>query len=172
MQAIATNYMQQETSINCENWTFENFQELFMALKGMEGFRLTLTFGQAASDSRLQGSTVTKIDERVLGQYLGRLGVAPHLRGYSYLKTGIRHCLDTPEEMESVTKLLYPAIAKEHCTTSGRVEHGIRHAISLAWEKRNEEEWGKIFGFREAERPTNSEFLAALTDHILMGLPG
>ena len=156
----AENCMNQGVDISFDNWTLEKMQELFQSLRGMEGCRVTLTFGAKESNG--------KITEKALVKHLARLGFAPHLRGYAYLKTGIRHCLEAPQEMESVTKLLYPAIAKEHGTTAARVEHGIRHAIALAWEERDEEECGFIFGFRKSHRPTNSEFLAALTDYIHM----
>ena len=151
----------QAWNINCENWTLEKIVELLGSLQEMKGCRITLTFGNEENVNK-------KTEERVLGQYLNKLGFAPHLRGYSYLKTGIRHCIETPQEMESVTKLLYPAIAREHNTTAARVEHGIRHAIAQAWDGRDEEEWGSVFGFRNSRRPSNSEFLAALTDYIYM----
>ncbi len=159
------NYLQNQQNqawdINCENWTLEKILDLFRSLQGMKGCRITLSFGNEEEKNQ-------KTEERALGQYLNKLGFAPHLRGYAYLKTGIRHCIETPQEMESVTKILYPAIAKEHNTTAARVEHGIRHAIAQAWDSRNEEEWGSVFGFRNARRPSNSEFLAALTDYIYM----
>lgn len=156
----AVNCMNQGMDISFENWSLDKMQELFQSLQGMEECRVTLTFGAKEPNDR--------ITEKALVKHLARLGFAPHLRGYAYLKTGIRRCLESPHEMESVTKLLYPAIAKEHETTAARVEHGIRHAIALAWEGRDEEEWGFIFGFRKSHRPTNSEFLAALTDYIHM----
>lgn len=156
--------MVQETNISCENWTEENFLQLFSLLKENKGLKLTLSFG---NDEK----TVTAVQKPEIGRYLTRLGIGRHLNGFSYIKTGVRHCLDNPEELESVTKLLYPAIAKEHQTTAGRVEHGIRHAISLAWEERNMEEWEKVFGYRAGvsqTKPTNTEFLAALADYLLL----
>ncbi|MBQ9990845.1 MAG: sporulation initiation factor Spo0A C-terminal domain-containing protein [Lachnospiraceae bacterium] len=156
--------MNQESYINYEQFTEENFLQLFSLLKENKGLKLTISFGD---DS--QNMVVSQKPE--IGRYLTRLGIGRHLNGFSYLKTGIRHCLDHPEEMESVTKILYPAIAKEHNTTAGRVEHGIRHAISLAWEERNTEEWIRVFGYRAASaqgKPTNTEFLAALADYIVL----
>ncbi len=159
-----TPQMYQETSINCESWTPENMIQLFNLLKSNKGIKLTLSFDNEEKPALAN-------QDSGISRHLTRLGIGRHLNGFSYLKTGIRHCIDSPEEMESVTKLLYPAIAKEHHTTAGRVEHGIRHAISLAWEERNKAEWEKIFGYRVESsqgRPTNTEFLAALSDYILL----
>lgn len=152
-----------EQMINCQNWTAQNFQELFTMLKENKGVKVILTFEQQESKMKHSNS------EKVLGMYLARLGFSAHLNGYSYIKTAIKHCINNPEEMESVTKLLYPAIAREHNTTAGKVEHSIRHAITLAWKKENKKEWETIFGYRMefyAHKPTNSEFLATLTDYI------
>ena len=91
------------------------------------------------------------------------------LRGYSYLKYSVVRCLCNPEELESVTKILYPAIAKQFGTTSGRVEHGIRHAIQKTYENGRTTEWENVFGrnYKSCyKKPTNSQFIAALSDFI------
>ncbi|MGN1314873.1 MAG: sporulation initiation factor Spo0A C-terminal domain-containing protein [Lachnospiraceae bacterium] len=153
----------QEESISCENWTAENFLQLFEMLKENRGLKLTLSFGEE--------KTYTAVQRPSVGHYLTRLGIGRHLNGFSYIKTGIMQCLEMPQDLESVTKLLYPAIAAKHQTTAGRVEHGIRHAITLAWNGRNQEEWEKVFGYRvhsDQGKPTNTEFLAALTDYLLL----
>ncbi len=160
-----TTLMHQGASISSESWTPENVIQLLSILKDSRGMKLTLSFENEEKSALIN-------QDSQISRHLSLLGIGRHLNGYSYLKTGIRHCLDFPEELESVTKLLYPAIAKEHQTTAGRVEHGIRHAIGLAWEERNKMEWEKIFGYRAESaqgRPTNTEFLAALSDYILLG---
>lgn len=154
--------MIQESNISYEQLTEENFLQLFSFLKENKGLKLTISFGE--------DKQYTEVKQKPeIGSYLTRLGIGRHLNGFSYIKTGVRHCMENPEELESVTKLLYPSIAKEHKTTAGRVEHGIRHAISLAWEGRNMAEWERIFGFRATSsqgKPTNTEFLAALADYV------
>lgn len=154
--------MIQESNISYEQLTEENFLQLFSLLKKNKGLKLTISFGEDEQHAETK-------QKPGIGSYLTRLGIGRHLNGFSYIKTGVRHCMENPEELESVTKLLYPAIAKEHKTTAGRVEHGIRHAISLAWEGRNMAEWERIFGFRATSsqgKPTNTEFLAALADFV------
>ena len=70
------------------------------------------------------------------------------------------------EELEGVTKRLYPAIAKECRTCAGRVEHAIRHAIHTSWEKGDVRQQRMVFGYdRESgNRPTNAEFIARMID--------
>ena len=73
----------------------------------------------------------------------------------------------------TVTKELYPGIAKKFDTTPSRVERGIRHAIELAWERGHadtltlEQIYGYVRNY-ERQKPTNSEFIAVLSDKLRM----
>lgn len=150
-----------EKYINCQDWDRQHFEELFAALKNHAEIKVVLSFENAEK--------TTDNWERIVGNCLVKLGVPVHLKGYGYIKTGILRCILEPEELEGVTKILYPAIAKIHHTTAGKVEHGIRHAISKAWEIENKSEWERIFGHRLTSnmgKPSNSEFLAAISDYI------
>jgi len=107
--------------------------------------------------------------EKIVGHYLNRLGIPLHLNGYQYIKYGIVRCLKCPEELESVTKILYPNIAKRYHTSAAKVEHGIRHAIAKAWAEKQEEAWESLlgsFGKSGKVKPTNSQFIAAIADYI------
>ena len=69
----------------------------------------------------------------------------------------------------SVTKVLYPTIAKKHGTTSSRVERAIRHAIEVAWNRGRMETLDALFGYTintGKGKPTNSEFIALIADKI------
>ncbi len=98
------------------------------------------------------------------------IGVSPNLRGYCYIKTGIRLCVEERSIMESVTKCLYPEIARQFGTTASRVEHAIRHAITKAWERENLQMQLFFFGrsLGDKMRPTNASFIATLADHIYL----
>lgn len=64
-------------------------------------------------------------------------------------------------------QLLYPEIAKKCKTTTSSVERAIRHAIDIVWIKGNQELLKEIFGtfvMEGQERPTNSQFIAAVAD--------
>lgn len=151
-----------EYNIDCTGWNKEAFVELFSSFSDNTTAKIVLY----VEDTR-EVSEQTR--EKIVADYLIRLGVPIHLKGYGYLKCGILRCLDHSEELESMTKILYPNIAEKYNTTVGKVEHGIRHAIQKAWEVENKEGWEKVFGKGHRNlksKPTNSYFIAALCDHI------
>lgn len=107
--------------------------------------------------------------ELMVTDIIHQLGIPAHIKGYYYIRTGIVLSIENPELLESVTKLLYPTIAKEYNTTSSRVERAIRHAIEIAWERGNTDILNNFFGYTIDSfkgKPTNSEFLALITDRI------
>ena len=97
------------------------------------------------------------------------IGVPAHLKGYHYLRDAIILSGKDMEVVSSVTKLLYPTIAKHFRTTDQKVERAIRNAIEVSWERGNVETFEKIFGYSVATgrtRPTNSEYIARIADNI------
>lgn len=97
------------------------------------------------------------------------LGMPAHLRGYHYLREAICLTMDDMELVGSVTKLLYPEIAKRYRTESEKVERAIRSLIEVAWKRGNEEMFEQIFGYSRIcgnARPTNSEFIVGMADLI------
>lgn len=102
---------------------------------------------------------------------LHRMGVPAHLKGYYYLRSAIMISLQENNMVSSVTKLLYPKIAKEYYTTEQKVERSIRNAIEVAWKHGNPEFFETEFGYNNIagrERPSNSECIARVVDHIRM----
>lgn len=96
---------------------------------------------------------------------LAALGMPSHLKGYLYLRTALELCRKDPEELDGITKRLYPDVARKYGTSGDKVEHAIRHAIEAAWRRGNSSEWERLFGKQE-KRPTNSEFIARLNDYV------
>ena len=97
------------------------------------------------------------------------IGVPAHLKGYHYLRDAIILSGKDMEVVSSVTKLLYPTIAKHFKTTDQNVERAIRNAIEVSWSRGNVETFEKIFGYSVASgrtRPTNSEYIARIADNI------
>ena len=95
------------------------------------------------------------------------LGIPAHIKGYQYIREGIIMAIEDINMMNYITKLLYPTIAKKYKTTSSSVERAIRHAIDIVWIKGNQELLKEIFGtfvMEGQERPTNSQFIAAVAD--------
>lgn len=102
---------------------------------------------------------------------LRRMGVPAHLNGYYYLRSAIIISLGDSSAVSSVTKLLYPEIAKEFVTTEQKVERGIRNAIEVAWKTGNPDFFTTQFGYRNRagrRRPSNSECIAGIVDFIRM----
>ena len=97
------------------------------------------------------------------------IGVPAHLKGYHYLRDAIILSGKDMEVVSSVTKLLYPTIAKHFKTTDQKVERAIRNAIEVSWSRGTVETFEKIFGYSVASgrtRPTNSEYIARIADNI------
>lgn len=106
-------------------------------------------------------------DEKV-ADLLVRLGIRPNLKGYHYLRTALRICMKDRDELDGITKRLYPTIARKHGTTADKVEHAIRHAIQTAWMKGDGKTQKALFGycFEEGKRPTNSEFVMQILEYM------
>lgn len=101
------------------------------------------------------------------------LGVPAHVRGYQYVRDAIVTAVQRPECLGAITKDLYPSLAARHNTTPTRVERAIRHAIEVACTRGNREQLAELFGFSlkgERGKPTNSEFVAKLSDLLRMDL--
>ena len=100
---------------------------------------------------------------------LHEIGIPAHIKGYQYLRDAIVISVQDQEMLTSVTKILYPSIAKKHQTTPSRVERAIRHAIEVAWDRGDLETLQKFFGYTVSNtkgKPTNSEFIAMIADKI------
>ena len=105
----------------------------------------------------------------VISDIMRQIGVPAHIKGYHYLRTAIKYCLDDSEMLSSVTKILYPSVAKKYKTTSSRVERAIRHAIEVAWDRGDVDVLNSYFGYtihNDRGKPTNSEFIAMISDKL------
>lgn len=97
------------------------------------------------------------------------IGVPAHIKGYMYLRDAISMVYNDIELLGSITKVLYPDIAKKYNTTASRVERAIRHAIEVAWSRGNIESISNLFGYTVSmskAKPTNSEFIAMVADKL------
>ena len=153
----------------------------YFMLKPFEFDRLALKILQCAGKkvekqkrvSILQGSKPQKLDQRQLDAtitaIIKEIGVPAHIKGYAYLREAIQMVYLDVELLGSITKVLYPDIAKKFDTTPSRVERAIRHAIEVAWNRGNYESISKMFGYTVhhlKSKPTNSEFIAMIADKI------
>ena len=107
--------------------------------------------------------------ERLVSHMMRDMGVPAHLKGYRYVRSAVLIAEEDMKVVGSVTKLLYPEIAKQYNTTDCKVERAIRNAIEISWERGNKETFERLFGYCVKSgqgRPTNSEYIAAIADTI------
>lgn len=97
------------------------------------------------------------------------IGVPAHIKGYQYLRDGIVMAVEDAQVINSITKVLYPCIAKKYETTPSRVERAMRHAIEVAWSRGKVDIFHQVFGYSintGKGKPTNGEFIAMLADRV------
>ncbi len=121
-----------------------------------------------SSDEKDSGSM-----EMQITSILHNLGIPAHIKGFAYLRCAIGMTAADPDMINYVTKTLYPSVAKVYSTTTSRVERAIRHAIEVAWDRGDLEVLNKYFGYtisRQRGKPTNSEFIAMISDKLRLGV--
>ena len=115
------------------------------------------------------GAYGTRNLETDVTNIIHEIGVPAHIKGYQYLRDAIILAVNDIEMLNSITKVLYPTIAKKHQTTPSRVERAIRHAIEVAWSRGKMDTIDALFGYTVSTgkgKPTNSEFIALIADKI------
>lgn len=122
----------------------------------------------AAQEPQKAPVSVRNLEQDVTDM-IHEIGVPAHIKGYQYLREAIMMSVDDPAMISSITKILYPTIAKRFQTTPSRVERAIRHAIEVAWSRGKMETLDALFGYTidtGKGKPTNSEFIALIADRI------
>lgn len=107
--------------------------------------------------------------EVMITEIIHQIGVPAHIKGYHYLRESIMLAVKDADIINSVTKQLYPSVAKRFNTTSSRVERAIRHAIEVAWDRGDVDILNSYFGYtihNGRGKPTNSEFIAMIADKL------
>lgn len=125
-----------------------------------KGYLLSYAQKPRKEEHSLEGAVTEMIHE---------IGIPAHIKGYQYLRDAIMMCVSDTEMLNSITKILYPTIAKKNSTTASRVERAIRHAIEVAWSRGKIDTIDELFGYtinNKKGKPTNSEFIALIADKI------
>ena len=120
----------------------------------------------AVREKRAAGS----LDEKISNIFIS-IGIPPHIKGYGYLREGIKIAVEEPSIINNVTKQLYPRIAEKFSTTPSKVERAIRHSIEVAWNRQRIDAINAVFGVRVyigSDKPTNSEFIALVADKLIL----
>ncbi len=125
---------------------------------------------QKGGVSSFGGVRKESLEEKISKIFIN-VGIPPHIKGYSFLREGVRLAVEDPEIINNITKRLYPAIGEKYQTTASKVERAIRHAIEVAWNRGRIESINNILGVRAyigADKPTNGEFIALVADKMLL----
>ena len=123
----------------------------------------------AGQDTIIKNAGPVRDLEKDVTEMIHEIGVPAHIKGYQYLREAIMMSVEDNEMLSSITKVLYPSIAKKYQTTPSRVERAIRHAIEVAWSRGRMETLDALFGYTintGKGKPTNSEFIALIADKI------
>ncbi len=107
--------------------------------------------------------------EAQITDMIHQIGVPAHIKGYQYLRRAIMMAVEDEKIIDSVTKKLYPSVARVYGTTPSRVERAIRHAIEVAWDRGDVDTINSYFGYTVQSsrgKPTNSEFIALIADKL------
>lgn len=133
-----------------------------------------LSIGGFADNRRTDYGHEDETDlESLVTDVILHIGIPAHIKGYHYIREAIILSVHDSQMINSVTKLLYPTIAKKFDTTSSRVERAIRHAIEIAWDRGDVDTLDSYFGYtinNGRGKPTNSEFIAMIADKLRLKL--
>lgn len=124
---------------------------------------------QATPNTQGEGYRFSGDLEMDVTNILLEIGIPAHIKGYQYIREGIIMSFYDRNMLHYITKFLYPSIAQKYKTTSSSVERTIRHAIEIAWRRGSLETLEELFGNTVCAgkgKPTNSEFMALLTDKL------
>lgn len=145
---------------------FKIMRDLLKERKNTEIFELK---NDPVDEFGFLSNKVEDIIENKVTKIIHKVGVPAHIKGYQYLRRAIIKAIIDKDIINSVTKELYPQVAKDFGTTSPRVERAIRHAIEVAWNRGDEDTIQSIFGYTiqsNKGKPTNSEFIAMISDRL------
>ncbi len=143
-------------------------------------FQIMITVPSGTREEIRPAETLIRTDvphdlEKDVTDMIHEIGVPAHIKGYQYLREAIMMSVEDVEMLGSITKVLYPTIAKKYQTTPSRVERAIRHAIEVAWSRGRMETLDALFGYTintGKGKPTNSEFIALIADKIRLQYRG
>ena len=124
---------------------------------------------------RISSFTETPLSKSTLDDKISKIfisvGIPPHIKGYSFLREGVKMVVNNPSIINNITKQLYPMIGERFSTTPSKVERAIRHAIEVSWAKGRIDSINSLFGvsvYLGQEKPTNGEFIALIADKMLL----
>lgn len=117
--------------------------------------------------NEIKAETAT-MDEEIAHIFLA-IGIPAHIKGYQFLREGVKMVADNREIIDMITQQLYPQVANQFHTTASKVESAMRHAIDISWTRGKLANINRIFGceiYTKNEKPTNGEFIALIAEKL------
>jgi len=93
------------------------------------------------------------------------LGFSTKHNGFGYLREAV--LLMAKDPAQSVTKVLYPAVAHTFSCQKENVERSIRTALDCAWERGDRRLWNHYFPDAR-HRPSNAVFISRIVESLLL----
>ena len=125
-------------------------------------------FSRVICMTKENNHNITQPKERTyegVTEIIHKIGIPAHIKGYDYIRSAVIYLMKAKKTSDvSLTKELYPTIAKEFGTTASRVERATRHGFEVAFKKGNLKLIEEIFG--TTTRVSNGEALAAMAEYL------
>jgi len=158
-------FVQRAFNLGAEYYMLKPFDPatLYDRLLDIFNMRSPVTLPTPAVKSR-------SLDEQITSIFL-TIGIPAHIKGYQFLREGIKMVIKNPDIINNITKQLYPGIAVHFDTSASKIERAIRHAIEVAWTRGKIDNVNAIFGYNiysKNDKPTNGEFIALIADRLLI----
>jgi len=118
-------------------------------------------------------SDITKNMRKEITKILIELGIPMNLQGFQFLKEAIVSVVYNPSLMKSVTKSLYPYVAKIFNVKSTVIERAMRHAADVGFNKTSFQSIKKIYNIENYNwnyKLTNSELIVMIAEYIRIDL--
>lgn len=153
----------------CNDYVADSAQQLGVGYLMIKPCSLTALAARVSDlTQRIRPIAVTAQDPAArVSTMLLTLGIPTKLRGCTYLREAV--VLYARDPLQSVTKVLYPEVAKRCGCAGAHVERCIRSAIDAGWKRRDEEVWKLYFpadSMGQIPRPTNGAFISRLAESL------
>lgn len=156
--------------LDCYNLTTSNYQIFNIIPKDYKINELLISFAEIKQKQEKYNYHKISVYEKI-GEMLKHLGIAPDKNGFHYLRKAIYECYIEPTLLTSITKDIYPMLAKSFSKKESCIERSIRSAIETGWDRGNYEYSNELFSncvdYYKA-KPTNGEFIATIVDKLMI----
>ena len=106
------------------------------------------------------------IEEQLMVDLL-LLKISPSLKGYVFIKEGVRQLIDDPNKKYNFHKRLYKDISQKYNESEEIVDRAVRHAIEVGYRRRGVEQFERATKFRFTYcKPSPRELLSMIAEHI------